>query len=65
MKYRIVRNGLGEYGVVDEYNGLVFVRLTRTSRYYWGTYEEALEAKTRREEQDELDEKRNTWEVVK
>lgn len=64
MKFRIVRNGLGEYGVVDEDNDLVFVRQTRTSKYYWGTYEEALEAKKEWEETEAQYVKRNTWEVV-
>lgn len=67
MKYRIVKNGLGEYGILGPKGEKVPVELSYPSRYphYWSKnlkkVSDRIAYLTKAAAEDKL---RNTWEVV-
>lgn len=67
MKYRIVRNGLGEYGIVDAKGNKVPVELSYPSRYphYWSTNLNKVTERVSYLTQIDIENRlRNNWEVV-
>jgi hypothetical protein len=70
MRYRIVRNGLGEYGIVDEDNKLQEIPIftpgvTQRPRWVkWAEFERATERLAYLVKRNAKEKLRNSWEVV-
>jgi hypothetical protein len=67
VKYRIVKNGLGEYGILGPKGEKVPVELSYPSRYphYWSTNLNKVQERINYLTQTDLKNRlRNNWEVV-